>query len=161
MTFVAKHPMPPEDQAELDAMLEFPNKDGSLGWMLYDGEEAVHWHVYYKLKRPHKARALKERVLDGKPYMVPTQWPEWYDRSYAPIRKPTAVTLRDPPMEITPEARERVLALFEKFKLRWAEPTQKAPPETPQSLEEKLQEKGKALAEAFKNTDFSKLMVEK
>jgi hypothetical protein len=159
--FEARHPMPAEDVAKLTYMKQFASPEGQMGFMLTDSPEAVSWYQYYKLKRPLKAKALKARILADKQYMVPAQWPEWFDRSFAPIRKPTEVSLREPKGDLTPEAHARILAMFERLKQRWAEPEKKSPPESQKSAEEILEEKGKALAEAFRTTDFSKLMVKK
>ena len=110
MTYEMKHPMPPEDQAELDHMKQWPNKDGTIGWMLTDSPQAVDWYEYYRARRPHKAAALLKALSEGKQYMVAAQHPQWFDRTWHPVGQPRDRLLQ-PKVEKYLSAEEREIVI--------------------------------------------------
>lgn len=78
----------PEDQKILDYMISNRKTNGEIGWELKDGPEAVEWLRFYKLKFPHKVPFMVSRLVRGESYLVPSQWPQWFDPTYAPMESP-------------------------------------------------------------------------
>lgn len=80
----------PEDQKILDWMNKNRRSNGDIGYALEDGPEAVEWLRYYQRKYPHKVPFMLSQLkpkANGKPnqYLVPAQWPVWFDPSWAPM----------------------------------------------------------------------------
>ena len=119
MSFEMSVPMPPEDQAELDYMKQWPNKDGTLGWALSDGPEAVEWFEYYRARRPHKAEALWRALAHDKQYMVAARFPQWFDRSWHPISEERERLIPPKPATLTAEQRDQIINRA----LKWFKPT--------------------------------------
>ena len=88
MNVVKSKNLSPEDQKILDYMIANRKTNGDIGWELKDGPEAVEWLRYYKLKYPHKVSYMLTRITRGESYLVPSQWPQWFDSSYAPADPP-------------------------------------------------------------------------
>lgn len=113
--FKPRHPMPIEDVEELTYMLKLQGMNSdAIGFMVSDGPEAVSWwHYYMKKGRPSKADGLYRRLLEGKQYMVPAQWPVWYDTSYDERHGDTSQRLIKPPRIMTAQEKARVNALID------------------------------------------------
>ena len=85
----------PEDQKILDWMIPNRQASGEIGWQLKDGPEAVEWLRYYQFKYPKKAAYLKSRIMQGESYLVPCQWPQWFDSSFAPSNPPKESKIKE------------------------------------------------------------------
>jgi hypothetical protein len=73
-----------DDEKMLSWMKSNPNADGTLGHDLKDGREAVEWYRYFKEKQPQKLPYMVAQLKQEKSYMVPSQWPWWYDIQWTP-----------------------------------------------------------------------------
>ena len=75
------------DKGALDQMMSTPNGDGTIGYMIEDEPHAREWLAYFRHKGfTSKVKHLKTRIALNQPYMVPTEWPEQYDKAWKPIK---------------------------------------------------------------------------
>jgi len=77
-------PLTKDGEKMLAWMKTNPNADGSLGHELKDGKEAVEWYRYFKAKHPEKLPYMVNQLRQENPYLVPSQWPWWYDITWTP-----------------------------------------------------------------------------
>lgn len=71
----------------MDQMTATPNGDGTIGYMILDEPHGREWLAYFRHKGyASKVKHLKTRIAQRLPYMVPTEWPEQYDRAWRPIK---------------------------------------------------------------------------
>lgn len=75
------------DKGAMDQMTATPNGDGTIGYMIEDEPHGREWLAYFRHKGfTSKVKHLKTRIAQRLPYMVPTEWPEQYDRAWRPIK---------------------------------------------------------------------------
>jgi hypothetical protein len=97
------------EQKALEFMRKNPNADETIGYDLVDSQEAVEWLRYFEARHPEKVAYFKARLKSGKHYMVPAQWPQWFDTSWTPI--PTVKTSIFPREFPTEDAATRAAAV--------------------------------------------------
>ena len=101
----------PEDQKILDWMVGNKRADGTIGYLLKDGPEAVEWLRYYQRKYPHKVPFMLSQLQSEKgEYMVPARWPDWFDRTW--VKRESSKTRIFPPKEnnsLSPEKRNEIV----------------------------------------------------
>jgi hypothetical protein len=67
-------------QGALSWMKNHPNPDGTIGVILKDGAAAHNWHRYFLSKNmKQSAGVLRSFILEERPYLAPTEWPDEYD----------------------------------------------------------------------------------
>lgn len=152
-----------------DAMVKFmktnAKPDGAIGYELRDGKEAVEWYRYYKTKHPEKLPYMVSRLREEKPYMVPCQWPWWYDLTWTPSESKRGTLFPTKPAEDTEKRQALVDSLLKRFRgaasgqevySQGARPTEPvAPPAGSPEFDEMIREKARALAASLRETEES------
>ena len=73
------------NEKELEYMKQFALSDGTMGYALTDGPQAVAWYDFYMARQPKKAKILYETLAAGKAYMVPAELPHYYEIGWGQI----------------------------------------------------------------------------
>jgi len=104
-------PLSKDGEKMLAWMKTNPNADGSLGHELKDGKEAVEWYRYFKAKHPEKLSYMVSQLRQENPYLVPSQWPWWYDITWTPeeSKRPFVIP------KVPPEDAAKRAAVVDKF----------------------------------------------
>jgi hypothetical protein len=87
-SFEPKYPMTPWNEKELEFMKRFALESGEMGYALTDGPQAVAWYDFYMARQPIKARILYNTLAAGSAYMVPAEFPHYYEIGWGPKENP-------------------------------------------------------------------------
>ena len=109
-------PLSKDGEKMLAWMKSNPNADGSLGHELKDGKEAVEWYRYFKAKHPEKLPYMVSQLKQEKPYLVPSQWPWWFDITWTPEESKRPFVIRKVAPEDAAKRAEVVERLLNRFK---------------------------------------------
>ena len=154
-----------DDEKMLAWMKSNPNADGTLGHDLKDGKEAVEWYRYIKAKQPHKLPYMVAQLKQEKPYMVPSQWPWWYDITWTPTESKREFLIP----RVTPEDAAKRLEVVDRLLNQFAgtasgnevysqgkKPVEpKMPPVGSPEFDEVMREKARALTASLRETEES------